>query len=89
MTVGLEFTVTQLQRVLDELRQMRAPLDRVEHRLEGVANRDVEVGDETTVPTDKVLRYSSGHIARSGVNFRLKRLEERIARLEGAQPTLP
>lgn len=89
MTVGLEFTATQLQRVLDELRLIREQLGRVATRVEKVERRDAEQGDETTVPTGKVLRYSSGHIARSGVHFRLKRLEERIARLEGAQPTLP
>lgn len=87
MTVSLEFIATQLQRVLEELRQIREQLDRMGNRLEKAESRDVELGDEMTVLTGMVLRYSSEHIAWGGVQRQLKRLEERIARLEGAQPT--
>ncbi|BCX17390.1 MAG: hypothetical protein KatS3mg117_1072 [Geminicoccaceae bacterium] len=89
MTVSLEFIATQLQRVLEELRQIREQLDRMGNRLEKAESRDVELGDEMTVLTGMVLRYSSEHIAWGGVQRQLKRLEERIARLEGAQPTSP
>jgi len=89
MTVSLEFIATQLQRVLEELRQIREQLGRVEDRLEHVERRDGELGDEMTVLTGMVLRYSSEHIAWGGMQRQLKRLEERIARLEGAQPTSP
>jgi hypothetical protein len=63
MTVSLEFIATQLQRVLEELRQIREQLARVEDRLEHVERRDGELGDEMTVLTGMVLRYSSEHIA--------------------------
>lgn len=89
MIVGLEFIASQLQRVRDELRPMRARLDRVEDRRAGVENREGGQGDARTVPSGMVLRWSSEHIAWSGVQRQLKRLEERLARLEGAQPTSP
>lgn len=89
MTVSPEFIATQLQRVLEELRQIREQLDRMGNRLEKAESRDVELGDEMTVLTGMVLRYSSEHIAWGGMQRQLARLEERIARLERAQPSSP
>jgi uncharacterized coiled-coil DUF342 family protein len=89
MTVSLEFIATQLQRVLEELQQMRRELAEVKTEVADLRADRTQIGDEMTVLTGMVLRYSSEHIAWGGMQRQLKRLEERVARLEGAQPTPP
>lgn len=89
MTVSLESIATPLQRVLEELRRIREQLDRTGNRLEKAESRDVELGDETTVLTGMVPRFSSEYIGWGGMQRQLARLEERIARLERAQPSSP
>lgn len=86
MSVSLEFLAAQLDRLLQGQRESKAQLDRIEERLAKLESRDVELGDESTVLTGMVLRYSSEHIAWGGVQRRLQRLEERIGRLEQARP---
>ncbi len=89
MTVSLEFIATPLQRLIEEAQQTRRELAEVREELAGLRGDRVQLGDEMTVLTGMVLRYSSEHIAWGGVQRQLKRLEERIARLEGAQPSSP
>ena len=68
---------------------MRRELAEVKTEVADLRADRTQIGDEMTVLTGMVLRYSSEHIAWGGMQRQLKRLEERIARLEGAQPTSP
>lgn len=82
MNVSLELIAANLERLLQGQRELKAQLDRIEERMGKLETRDAELGDEMTVLTGMVLRYSSEHIAWGGVQSQLKRLEERITRLE-------
>ncbi len=89
MTVTLDFIATRLQRVLEELQQLGREVADVKQELSGVHTDRIQLGDEMTVLTGMVLRYSSEHIARGGVQSPLERLEERIGRLERSRPGAP
>ncbi len=82
MSVSLEFLAAQLDRLLQGQRESKAQLDRIEERLAKLESQDVELGDEMTVLTGMVLRYSSEHIAWGGMQRELQRLRERIEALE-------
>lgn len=89
MNVSLDLIAANLERLLQGQRELKAQLDRIEERMGMLETRDAELGDEMTVLTGMVLRYSSEHIAWGGVQRQLQRLEERIARLEQARPAAP
>lgn len=57
--------------------------------MDKLERRDGELGDAMTVLTRRALRYPSAHIAWGGVQSQLRRLEERIGRLEQSRPGAP
>lgn len=82
MNVSLELIAANLQKLLEETQRVREDVRELKRQMEEFRSDRVQLGDEMTVLTGMVLRYSSEHIAWGGVQNQLKRLEERIARLE-------
>ena len=75
MTVSLDFIVAQLQRVLDELQQVKADM--------AATRREVEQQrDETVVVSGMVMRYAGEHISWGSLQNELRKLRERVEALE-------
>ncbi len=89
MNVSLEPIAANLQKLLEETQRLREDVRDVKRQMEEFRSDRVQFDDEMTVLTGMVLRHASEHIARGGVQSRLERLEERIARLEQTRPGAP
>jgi Mg2+ and Co2+ transporter CorA len=75
MTVSLDFIAAQLQRVLDELQQVKADIAALRREVE-------QQRDETVVVSGMVMRYAGEHIAWGAMQNEIRKLRERLDAIE-------